>query len=45
MRQYLMCSGGKDSMASAILCYKKGVQLDGIVDDKEDFVKVELVEI
>jgi 3'-phosphoadenosine 5'-phosphosulfate sulfotransferase (PAPS reductase)/FAD synthetase len=31
MKQYLMCSGGKDSMASAILCYKKGIHLDGIV--------------
>lgn len=31
MKQYLMCSGGKDSMASAILCYKNGVHLDGIV--------------
>lgn len=26
-----MCSGGKDSMASAILCHKKGIHLDGIV--------------
>lgn len=31
MKQYLMCSGGKDSMASAILCHKKGIHLDGIV--------------
>lgn len=26
-----MCSGGKDSMASVILCHKKGIHLDGIV--------------
>lgn len=31
MKQYLMCSGGKDSMASAILCHENGVHLDGIV--------------
>lgn len=31
MKQYLMCSGGKDSMASAVLCYEKGIHLDGIV--------------
>lgn len=31
MKTYLMCSGGKDSMASAIICYKKGIHLDGIV--------------
>jgi hypothetical protein len=26
-----MCSGGKDSMASVILCYENGIQLDGVV--------------
>jgi hypothetical protein len=26
-----MCSGGKDSMASAILCYENGIHLDGVV--------------
>lgn len=31
MKQFLMCSGGKDSMASAVLCYEKGIHLDGIV--------------
>lgn len=31
MKRYLMCSGGKDSMASAIVCYEKGIHLDGVV--------------
>lgn len=26
-----MCSGGKDSMASAIICYENGIHLDGVV--------------
>jgi hypothetical protein len=26
-----MCSGGKDSMASAIVCYENGIHLDGVV--------------
>lgn len=31
MRTYLSWSGGKDSTASIILCYEKGIPLDGIV--------------
>ena len=31
IKRYLMCSGGKDSMASAILCYENGIHLDGVV--------------
>lgn len=31
MKTYLYWSGGKDSTASIILCYEKGIPLDGIV--------------
>ena len=31
MKQYLYWSGGKDSTASIIICYEKGIPLDGIV--------------
>lgn len=31
MKTYLSWSGGKDSTASIILCYEKGIPLDGIV--------------
>ena len=31
MKRYLMWSGGKDSSASIVLCYEKGIPLDGVV--------------
>ena len=31
MKRYLMWSGGKDSTASIILCYEKGIHLDGVI--------------
>ena len=31
MKRFVMWSGGKDSTASIILCYEKGIPLDGVV--------------
>lgn len=31
MKRYLSWSGGKDSSASIVLCYEKGIHLDGVV--------------
>ena len=31
MKRYLMNSGGKDSMASTIICYENGIELDAVV--------------
>lgn len=31
MKRYLSWSGGKDSSASIVLCYEKGIPLDGVV--------------
>lgn len=31
MKTYLSWSGGKDSSASIVLCYEKGIPLDGVV--------------
>lgn len=42
MKRYLSWSGGKDSSASIVLCYEKGIHLDGIifsVDPIHNFLK------
>lgn len=31
MKRYIMCSGGKDSMASVVLCYENGIHIDGVI--------------